>query len=505
MRVLLVHPSALMYSELYLRLEPLGLERVASAIRAKGHTLRLIDLQVYRHAELWHELLAFQPDAVGFSLNYLANVPEVVDLAKEVKRLRPGCFVFVGGHSVSFVAEQVLAHAEGAIDAIIRGEGEDIAPALLETFRDGGLERLPGVLSLAGSGPPPRMMHSLDDHLPARDLGGRRKKYFIGVLDPCASIEFSRGCPWDCAFCSAWTFYGRAYRKVSPEVAAEDLASIHEPSVFIVDDVAFIRPEHGMAIGQEIERRGIRKNYYLETRCDVLVRNQEVFAYWKRLGLSYMFLGIEALDEEGLKTFRKRSTPGINFEALEVARKLGIVVAVNIIADPDWDERRFAIIREWALSVPEIVHLTVQTPYPGTETWLTESRKLTTLDYRLFDIQHAVLPTRLPLERFYAELVKTQAILAKKHLGVAALLKTSGIVAGHLRHGQTNFVRMIWKFNSVYNPARQMSDHQRDVRYQMPTPQAVARVDRKALFIHPPAKLERSLAGTGGADALQAE
>ena len=61
----------------------------------------------------------------------------------------------------------------------------------------------------------------------------RRRRYFIGELDPCASIEFSRGCPWDCSFCSAWTFYGRSYRKASPEAAAEELASIREPNVFI--------------------------------------------------------------------------------------------------------------------------------------------------------------------------------------------------------------------------------------------------------------------------------
>src|SRR5437763_9199714 len=119
-----------------------------------------------------------------------------------------------------------------------------------------------------------------------------------------------------------------------------------------------------------------------------------------------MFLVLEALDEDALRLHRKRITPGENFKALDVARELGFTVALNIIADPDWDERRFAVVREWALSVPEVVHLTVSTPYPGTETWLTESRKLATRDYRLFDVQHAVLPTRLPLKRFYEELVE---------------------------------------------------------------------------------------------------
>ena len=83
MRVLLVHPSPLMYSELYLRLEPLGLERVAAAVRAAGHEVRLLDLQIFSHADYWRELETFAPQAVGFSVNYLANVPEVIDLAKD--------------------------------------------------------------------------------------------------------------------------------------------------------------------------------------------------------------------------------------------------------------------------------------------------------------------------------------------------------------------------------------------------------------------------------------
>jgi hopanoid C-3 methylase HpnR len=495
MRVLLVHPSPLLYSELYLRLEPLGLERVAAAVRAAGHDVRLLDLQVFDHTDYARELAEFQPRAVGFSLNYLANVPEVIDLAKATRARWPRAFVFVGGHSASFIAAELLEHAAGAIDAVVRGEGEVMAPRLLDQLDDGGLERLPGVVTLAGAGPTPTLLDDLDRHLPARDLGRRRRRYFIGVLDPCASAELTRGCPWDCAFCSAWTFYGRSYRKVSPEAAAEDLARVREPSVFLVDDVAFIQAEHGFAIGRELERRRIRKQYYLETRCDVLLKNQEVFAYWRRLGLYYMFLGVEALDEEGLRHHRKRVTWNENERALEVARRLGFAVAINIIADPDWDERRFAIVREWALSVPEIVHLTVATPYPGTETWLTEPRPLTTHDYRLFDVQHAVLPTRLPLARFYEELVNTQAVLNRKHLGWGAVRRYGGPAVRALARGQTNYLRMMWKFGSVYNAARQHGDHARAVTYAMRPRRLVAGKPGGALlYVHEPLAPRRASA-----------
>ena len=320
MNVLLVHPGPLMYTKIYLRLEPLGLELVASAARALGHRVTLLDLQVESSSDFVRLLSEQRPDAVGFSCSYLANVPEIVDLAKLAKRLLPRCAVFVGGHSASFIADALLAHGEGVIDCVLKGEGEAAIDPLLAALADQrtALGLVPGAVTASGEGPPVRMLEHLDVHRPARDLVRHRRKYFIGVLDPCASIEFTRGCPWDCSFCSAWTFYGRSYRVRAPEAIVEDLGTVHEPGVFIVDDVAFIQAKHGLAIGEAIASRGITKRYYLETRGDVLLRNKKVFRFWKTLGLAYMFIGIEAIDEEGLALHRKRITLSKNFEALEL-------------------------------------------------------------------------------------------------------------------------------------------------------------------------------------------
>jgi hopanoid C-3 methylase len=318
----------------------------------------------------------------------------------------------------------------------------------------------------------------------------KRRKYFIGVLDPCASIEFSRGCPWDCSFCSAWTFYGRSYRLLSPERVVEDLASLREPGAFIVDDVAFIQQRHGFAVGEAIVRKGIRKNFYLETRGDVLLRNKEVFQFWKKIGLTYIFLGIEALDEDGLRKFRKRIPLGRNFEALEFARSLGVYVAINIIADPDWDEDRFRVVREWCMNVPEVVNISINTPYPGTETWITEQRRLQTRDYRLFDIQHAVLPTKLPLATFYRELLHTQRVLYRKHMSWWTAPMFAGVLARNLVRGQTNFMRGIMNYNKVYNAEKMLADHERPVHYELPLPPRSATdgqgVKAPQLYIHAP-------------------
>src|ERR1700736_1128861 len=350
MRALALHPGPLMYPKIFLRLEPLGLELVAAAARQAGHEVGLIDLQVEDHPAFFRLIDSWRPDGGAFSCNYLANIPEIVDLAKTARARLPRTVICVGGHSASFVAKAIIDHGEGAIDCVLRGEGEACVPPLLAAIEAGGdLAAVPGAVTMDGEGPPPGFVHSLDDLLPARDLLRHRRKYFIGVLDPCASIEFSRGCPWDCSFCSAWTFYGRSYRLISPERVIEDLISIPEPGVFIVDDVAFIQERHGFAIGEAIARKGIRKNFYLETRGDVLLRNKEVFQFWKKLGVTYIFLGIEAIDEDGLRKFRNRIPLGRNFEALEFARSLGIEVAINIIADPIWDKRHFEAAGAWAL------------------------------------------------------------------------------------------------------------------------------------------------------------
>ena len=490
MKILGVHPGPLMYTKIFLRLEPLGLELVAAAAQQAGHAVRLIDLQVESHRAFFRLVGQWRPDVIAFSCNYLANVPEIVDLAKAAKAMLPGSTICVGGHSASFVASAIIAHGEGAIDCVLRGEGEAGMPLLLTAIEAGSdLAAVPGAVTASGEGPPPSFVHSLDALLPARDLLRHRRKYFLGVLDPCASIEFSRGCPWDCSFCSAWTFYGRSYRLVTPERVVADLRSIREPGVFIVDDVAFIHERHGLELGGAIARAGIKKRYYLETRGDVLLRNKEVFRFWKQLGVSYMFLGLEALDDDGLKKYRKRVPLGRNFEALEFARSLGLHIAVNLIADPDWDRERFRIVREWCVEQPEIVNISVNTPYPGTESWLTEERRLQTRDYRLFDIQHAVLPTRLPLDEFYQELVTTQRAIYRKHIDWRDIRGMAGISTRLLLRGQTNFVKSLFKLNSVYRTDLLLDDHARPAVYQIPLPPPAPTeksAPGRALYIHAP-------------------
>jgi len=69
---------------------------------------------------------------------------------------------------------------------------------------------------------------------------------------------------------------------------------------------------------------------------------------------------------------------------------------------------------------------------------------------------------------------------------VSAVSKTFRIIGRNLMRGQTNFPRMLWKFNKVYNADRQYGEHQREVRYELPAPdlRPIDRGNRRGLYVH---------------------
>jgi radical SAM superfamily enzyme YgiQ (UPF0313 family) len=134
MKFLAVHPSCLMYSKIYLRLEPLGLELVAAAAERAGHSVQLIDLQCESHRDFFRSVQRWRPDVIAFCGNYLANVPEIIDLARATRDLLPDTFICVGGHSVSFIPNEILRHADGAVDCVLTGEGETAITGLLDAI-----------------------------------------------------------------------------------------------------------------------------------------------------------------------------------------------------------------------------------------------------------------------------------------------------------------------------------------------------------------------------------
>ena len=414
MRILLVQPpqgSRFGISRI-LMVEPLGLECVGAALTANGHEVSLVDLRLDRMTALRSALTSQQPALVGISCAFTTDVYGALVTAKHVKNIAPGTFVVVGGHHSSLIPGDFLFPGS-PVDAVVIGEGEITAVELAQTLEDGRHPAdVAGVMTADNreSGFKSRpMTASLDDlPLPERTLSLRyRRLYHQAFKSPVACVETSRGCPFDCNFCSVWVFYQRRARRRSPERILEDLdraKALGDEHVFFTDDIAFLQHDAYERLGNAIKDADLGLEFIAETRADLVVKYRDLFPLWSEIGLRTMFLGIERVDDAGLEAVRKRTKGGVgaNIEAIEILRQAGIKPMTSLITDPSWDEEDFdrleAFVRTARLPNPAF---TILTPLPGTELWESTRSQVTTDDYCYFDVQHAVLPTKLPIERFY--------------------------------------------------------------------------------------------------------
>jgi radical SAM superfamily enzyme YgiQ (UPF0313 family) len=125
---------------------------------------------------------------------------------------------------------------------------------------------------------------------------------------------------------------------------------------------------------------------------------------WKDCGSLAIFLGLEAVTDEGLKAVNKKNTADNNVRAINILKDLGVGFTPNFIVDPAWDRDDFARLRDWIDTMGAYNSgFSILTPLPGTDLWDSAKQNVTTRDWEMFDIVHAVLPTKLSLEEFYAE------------------------------------------------------------------------------------------------------
>jgi len=271
-------------------------------------------------------------------------------------------------------------------------------------------------------------------------------QYYINFRRPLALMETARGCPFKCNFCSVWKFHESTFREKSPGRVVEELAQIDAPNVFITDDIFWMNVKRGRELAQAVRASGIRKHYTIQTRSDIICRFPELIEMWKDCGEMTIFLGLEKIDDAGLRSVNKSNTAANNDRAIRILQDLGVGYTPNFIVDPDWQREDFTKLKRWIDRTGAYNSgFSVLTPLPGTDLWDDEQRNVNTEDWELFDITHAVLPTKLPLEEFYRELAglwqHTMAVRYQVHgrlkvyLGLLAALATRRVALKAMRKG----------------------------------------------------------------------
>lgn len=388
-------------------LEPLGLEAVAGAL--EGHEVRLLDLRVEKG--LADAVDRFHPEVLGINCSFTVDVcgaHYVAQVAKTAGDSDPP-FVVVGGHHASL---NPADFHHRSFDAIAVGEGEATMAELVACLeRRENLQSVAGLVLNSPDGqvwtPARRLAQRLDDlPRPARELArSRRESYHLFTHRPVATVETARGCPDGGSFCSVWRFYGGSYRAKSAERVVAEVAHIRESTILFTDDNFLADAGRAMRIAILLLESGLRHRYVFQARSDGIAENPDLIRLWAKAGLEAVFVGLEKTDQEGLSSVRKDGSVASNERAQELLRRQGVGAMVSFMVDPEWERRDFDALRAYLGSHRiETPSFSVSTPLPGSELHERRRDQVQTTDCELYDLLHAVVPTRLPLPEFYGEL-----------------------------------------------------------------------------------------------------
>jgi radical SAM superfamily enzyme YgiQ (UPF0313 family) len=389
----------------FFRIEPLGMEYIASALVAGGHDVELVDLRFSRPVD--HYLRSHRPALVGIAAMHALETDNVRDLAATVARLAPGVPIVIGGHTAAAYPEPFLT---GHVAAVVVDDGERALPRVadaLETRQP--LERVPGLIVRGPAGimktETDQRTFVLDDvpRAERRHVNRWRRQYACLAHRPTWLVETARGCPFRCSFCSIWQLHARSVRERSIESVCADFQSVGD-HVFVADDLFWYHPSRSLELANELRRRGVRKQWILvQSRVDLVARHPELLEAWRPLAKEFdIFFGLEAASNDGLRGLVKDATVDHTEQAIAVARGIGYGVTGNFVIDPEWQQGDFE--RLWAFVETHQLFqagFTILTPLPGTAYFTEMMPRIAARRWSHFDMHHLLWEPALGRERFF--------------------------------------------------------------------------------------------------------
>ena len=284
---------------------PLGLECIAAVVGPNTQALDIVDMR--KEAGRTKDFVRPKTDMVCFSVNWDR---EAQFLREEIRSVEPGIFTVVGGRYATEDPERWLLDCPN-VDVVVRGDGEE---AMDEICRGLPREGITGI-SFRKAGrmvhnPNRKLDHISDDLYPDRRL--RRYSYNVTFEDTNTgilidSLSASRGCPFNCTFCSfnrnPWG-EKRKWTARSPESVVAELAQIKAKVVAFTDDLFTFDMDRVEKICDLILARGIRKKYLINARLEI-ARRPDVLRKMERAGFALLMLGIESTQDKTLRSMRK--------------------------------------------------------------------------------------------------------------------------------------------------------------------------------------------------------
>ncbi len=314
-----------------------------------------------------------------------------------------GVTVILGGIHPTMMPGEAAAHA----DSLVIGEAEATWPQLLNDFKHNQLKtiyRPTGFHPLVNMKPPKR------DILPP-------KTYFFTN-----TVQTTRGCPFNCDFCSVTSFYGRTYRTRPVAEVIREIEPMAGRHIFFVDDNIVGKPSYAKELFKAIEPLKIR---WLSQASLSIAQDRQLLRLAQKSGCKGLFIGFESLSQENLKAMGKSVNQVKKFrEAIKQIHDYGIGIQGSFIFGNDHDDQTVFedVVRFVEKSHLETAIFSVLTPFPGTRIYdrLKRENRIINTNWDLYDMNHVVFkPARMTPEQLQKGLYKAY----EKLYGIPSIIK----------------------------------------------------------------------------------
>jgi magnesium-protoporphyrin IX monomethyl ester (oxidative) cyclase len=409
---------------------PLAQARLAGQI--EGDDVEISDLRIPgERARLLERVRRDPPALVGISLSFTSNGDVAIETAAAIRRAAPSTTIVLGGTAPS-EDPQSFYHSDADLIGF-RSCDASLAELVREVRRTGRApSRFPGFFHrddggwALDQGPPAPPMSTLRPYawhlIPHRHW----RTYFQGMR-PTGIGQSSEGCTFDCTFCSVWITHGRRVSLASLANVRHDFLSLPRfvRAFFFADDLwlhageAQIRELHDPLLewmASDFLPRRPRFWLTVETRTDLYLKQEARFREWvRRGGLRRIFFGVEAVTNEQLDSFSKRTSIDANSAALRAAAAAGIFVTAQYVIPAEADRSYFDELARFVREHRPFVrnaNFTIATPLPGTELYRQtlvahpELADRAAVSHPAFSLFTALTPTRLEPREFYAQVAR---------------------------------------------------------------------------------------------------
>ncbi|MFA5333947.1 MAG: radical SAM protein [Candidatus Nanoarchaeia archaeon] len=329
-KILLLHASFMDYSfdnewkENESLSPPLGLLYLASPLIKEGHEVTYVDLNVDKFAK--EEFLKLLKEQEFLLITcYTGTISNVLKIIKDARKINPKLCIICGGPYCN-MSEQLVAGS----DLTCIGEAESYIATIIKKVTLKKPLNLPGLIYKKNGktmrNPGIMKCKDLNDSLfPALELSKNKNYgYISGIKLNIASIISSRGCPFDCKYC---THRGRiVYRQRSVDNVIKEIkqrvAEGYE-YLFFGDDNFLLSKKRALEIMDRIIEEKIRIKMIMQGRVDRA--DYELYKKLKKAGVIMIMFGIESVNQDVLDYYNKRTTVGQEIDAITIADKVGII------------------------------------------------------------------------------------------------------------------------------------------------------------------------------------